>query len=180
MWAQNNYSPASDSTYSYFNGCANEADVPQISGLGLTSASPTLAFPRSRAGGILSRRRGCGVHWRGDRQQRGWCISLRLDLDLAPNFEEVGRRKIEQIDGSRRVAEQEGKQQQPPPPKPSASFAGDNGVVFAEIDAIVEIDGAAEIFCCAQRGRQIRNFDEAVVDGQVPKAFKDPDEIEAI
>src|ERR1700736_1798976 len=30
------------------------------------------------------------------------CVSLRLDLDLAPNFQEVGRRKIEQIDRSNR------------------------------------------------------------------------------
>src|SRR6202022_3711489 len=28
------------------------------------------------------------------------CVSLRLDLDLTPNFQEVGRRKIKQIDRS--------------------------------------------------------------------------------
>jgi hypothetical protein len=33
MWVQNNYSPASDSTYYYFNGCGNEADIPRIPGL---------------------------------------------------------------------------------------------------------------------------------------------------
>jgi hypothetical protein len=27
------YSPASDSTYYYFNGCGNEADIPRIPGL---------------------------------------------------------------------------------------------------------------------------------------------------
>jgi hypothetical protein len=32
-WVQNNYSPASDSTYYYFNGCGNEADIPRVPGL---------------------------------------------------------------------------------------------------------------------------------------------------
>src|SRR3984893_12773130 len=108
------------------------------------------------------------------------CVSLRLDLDLTPNFQEVGRRKIEQIVHSNRVAEQEGEKRQTPPQQPSARLATHDFVVCAEVDGMVEIDGAAEVFCHTQRGRQIGYFDEAVVDGQVPEAFKDADQLQAI
>jgi hypothetical protein len=73
-----------------------------------------------------------------------------LDLDLAPNFHEVGRRKVEQIDGSHRVPEQEGEKHQTAPQQPSASFAKDDSVMRAEVNGGVEIDGAAEIFCRSQ------------------------------
>jgi hypothetical protein len=52
--------------------------------------------------------------------------------------------------------------------------------VCAKVNSVVEIDGAAEIFCRAQSGRQIGYFDEAVVDSQVPEAFKDADQLQAI
>src|ERR1700694_341505 len=100
------------------------------------------------------------------------CFSLSVDLDLTANVEEVGRPKIEQIDRSNRVAEQEGEKRQTPPQQPSARLATHDFVVGAEVDGMVEIDRAAEVFCRTQRGRQIGYFDKAVVDGQVPEAFK--------
>ena len=45
---------------------------------------------------------------------------------------------------------------------------------------MAEIHGAAKIFCRSQNGGQIEHFDEAVVDGQVPEAFKDTDQLQAI
>ncbi len=63
---------------------------------------------------------------------------------------------------------------------PSARLATDDFVVCAKVNSVVEIDGAAEIFCRAQRGRQIGYFDEAVLDSQVPEAFKDADQFQAI
>jgi hypothetical protein len=50
----------------------------------------------------------------------------------------------------------------------------------AEVNGSVEIDRATEIFCGTQSGRQIGYFDKAVVDGQVPEAFEDADQLKAI
>jgi hypothetical protein len=49
-----------------------------------------------------------------------------------------------------------------------------------EVDSTAEIHGAAEIFCSTQSERQIGYFDETVVDGQVPEAFKDANQLKAI
>jgi hypothetical protein len=115
----------------------------------------------------------------GDAQHGGIIGALdgTLDLDLAPNFHEVGWRKVEQIDGPHRVAEQEGEKWQTPSQQPAARLATRDFVVCAEVNRGVEIDRTTEIFCCMQSGRQIGDFDKAVMDGQMPEAFKDADQI---
>ena len=96
-----------------------------------------------------------------------------LDFDLTPNFQEIGRRKIEQIDCSHQ-------NWHAPPQEPPTRLAADDFVVCAEVDNGAEIDGAAELCCGMQSRRQIRYFDEAAVDGQAPEAFRDADQLEAI
>jgi hypothetical protein len=73
-----------------------------------------------------------------------------------------------------------GEKQQTPPQEQSTFLATHDFVVCAEVNGSVEIDGTAEIFCCMQSRRQIGVFDKAVMDGQVPEAFKDADQLEAI
>src|SRR5260370_3630855 len=103
-----------------------------------------------------------------------------LDRDPAPDFQEIGRRQIEQIDGPHRGAEQEGEKRYTPSQKPPARRATHDFIKGAEVNGGVEIDGATEILCGVQSGWQIGYFDKTVVDGQVPEAFEDADQLEAI
>ena len=70
-----------------------------------------------------------------------------LYLDPPADFQEIGRRQIEQIDGPHRVAEQEGEKRHPPLQKPPARRARDDFIKGAEVNGSFKIDGTTEILC---------------------------------
>ena len=112
--------------------------------------------------------------------QRVSLLTQTLDFDLAPDFDEIGRGKIKQVGCSDRVAEKESEQWQAPPWQCLPRLAVDYFVARSEVNNLLEIEMAGELFCLAQCGGQIGYLNKAIADGQAPEAIKHLDHLETI